>query len=127
MPRKIRNKKRRDALTSDARCWLEGKSCGFFEFKHDDELFPLWENYGDTENFFWRPGVGRPMPIEDLEAFEELWLNAGDDDDFGGNSFFIYRHYSNSEKLALFESRGDKESYYYRQGMRRPEAVERTQ
>ena len=111
-------------LSSDARAWLEGSAkCGFYQFKPDDELLALWEKFGDESKMFWRPGVGLPMPIEDLEGFEDLWLNAGDSDDFGGNSFFIYRYYSDEEKAALFKERGDHESYYWRAGMRRPEAI----
>ena len=54
---KRRVNKRRDELTSDARAWLEGRPCGFFEFKSHDELVPLWERYGDPTSGTWDMGA----------------------------------------------------------------------
>jgi hypothetical protein len=53
MPVKRRTNKRRDELTDNARAWLEGRECGFFQFKRHDELVPLWEKYGDPEVATW--------------------------------------------------------------------------
>ena len=53
---KRRTNKRRDELTDYARAWLEGRPCGFFEFKRHDELVPLWEKYGDPEVATWDMG-----------------------------------------------------------------------
>jgi hypothetical protein len=37
---KRRIEKTREALTAEARAWLAGDPCGFFEFKSHDELIP---------------------------------------------------------------------------------------
>jgi hypothetical protein len=84
----------------------------------------IWSEHGDDENFFWRRGVGRPITIEALEALEDSWLNSGDDDDYGLNSFFIHKYYSSDEKQKLFDSRGDKSLYRWQPGMRGPAAIE---
>ena len=63
---KKRVNKRRDELTSDAHAWLEGRKCGFFEFKTHDELFPLWEKYGDPEVATWDMGRdSKPRAVAD--------------------------------------------------------------
>jgi hypothetical protein len=110
-------------LSSNAQAWLAGRPSGFFQFKHDDVLEALFEGHGDPENFFWRRDMRRPITLEDLEANEDAWLGSGDDDEYGRNSYFIDRHYSDSEKAALFKERGDKAHFRWRAGMRRPEAV----
>ena len=56
MPVKRRTNKKRDALSEDALAWLEGRPCGFFEYKRHDELIPLWEKYGDPEVATWDMG-----------------------------------------------------------------------
>ena len=62
---KKRVNKRRDELTSDARAWLEGRKCGFFEFK-TVELIPLWEKYGDPEVATWDMGRdSKPRAVAD--------------------------------------------------------------
>ena len=53
---KRRTNKRRDELTDDARAWLRGEECGFFQFKSHDELIPLWEKYGNPEVATWDMG-----------------------------------------------------------------------
>ncbi len=53
---KRRTNKRRDELTDNARAWLRGEPCGFFQFKNLDELIPLWEKYGDPEVATWDMG-----------------------------------------------------------------------
>ena len=64
MARKIRNNKRRDALTADAIAWLAGEPCGFFEFKPDDELLALWEAFGDADVATWDMGRdSKPRPV----------------------------------------------------------------
>ncbi len=40
--------------------------CGFFEFKTHDELFPLWEKYGDPEVATWDMGRdSKPRAVAD--------------------------------------------------------------
>jgi len=56
MPVKRRTNKKRDALSEDAHAWLEGRPCGFFEFKRHDELIPLWEKYGNPDVATWDMG-----------------------------------------------------------------------
>ena len=121
MAARRRADKRRGELTGDARAWLDGKPCGFFRFKHNNELETLWLEHGDTNSMFWRRGVGLPITLEHLEGFEDLWLNAGKNDEYGGNSFFVYRYYSNDEKQTLWDARGDKSLYRWQPGMRKPE------
>jgi hypothetical protein len=53
MPVKRRTNKRREALTEDARAWLEGRPCGFFEFKGHDELLALWDAHCDETVATW--------------------------------------------------------------------------
>ena len=66
MPRKIRNNKRRAALTADARAWLAGEPRGFFEFKSHDELIPLWEAHGDPDVATWDMGRdSKPRAVAD--------------------------------------------------------------
>jgi hypothetical protein len=129
MPRKIRNNKRRDALTAEAQAWVRGdKSCGFYQFKHDDELEAVWLEYGDTETMFWRRDMSLPITLEDLEENEDAleenedaWLGSGEDDKYGGYSFFVYRYYTDDEKQALWNERGDKKRFRWQPDMRRPE------
>ena len=67
MPVKRRNNKRRSELSDDARAWLEGRPCGFFEFKHTDELIPLWQAYGDPNVATWDLGdSSKPVAVGDL-------------------------------------------------------------
>ena len=123
MPRKVRNHKRRDQLADDAIAWLAGgRNCGFIQFKHDDELQALWDGHGDSETTYWKRGMARPITLEDLEAFEGAWLNSGNDDEYGGKSFFIGRFYSDEEKEKLW-ARGDTKRFHWRPGIWKPEAV----
>ena len=58
--------KRRDELTEDARAWLKGKPCGFFQFKHTDELISLWEKYGNPKIATWDMGrCSKPRAVAD--------------------------------------------------------------
>jgi hypothetical protein len=114
----------RQGLSSDARAWLDGhRNTGFFQFKPDAELQALWDNNGDADEMFWRRGMARPITLEDLKVSEDEWLNAGVDDEYGGKSFFIWKHYTDEEKQALWAERGDKSVYRWSQGMRKPEAI----
>jgi hypothetical protein len=56
MPVKRRTNKKRDALSDDAIAFLEGRPCGFFEFKHHDELVLIWETFGNPEVATWDMG-----------------------------------------------------------------------
>jgi hypothetical protein len=66
MPRKIRNNKR-TALDSGAQEWLRGEVGGYSTFKRDNELEPLWTEYGDKDSIFWRRGMPVPRPIDELD------------------------------------------------------------
>ena len=52
MPRKTRRNKRRDALTSDAIAFLEGRN-SFTQFKDHEELVALWIAHGDETIAEW--------------------------------------------------------------------------
>jgi hypothetical protein len=56
MPVKRRTNKRRDELTDNARAWLRGEPCGFFEFKGHEELLALWQAHGDESVATWDLG-----------------------------------------------------------------------
>jgi hypothetical protein len=112
MPIRKRNLSRRQALDSNAQAWLAGKPCGFFMFKSQGELQQLFDEYGDHENMFWRSRYCLPITLEKLEEYEDLWLNA--------NSSFITSQYSDDEKQALWDERGDKKRFRWKQGMCRP-------
>lgn len=117
MPRKIRNNKRRAALDSDAQAWLRGEKCGFFQFKHDDELEPIWLEYGDDSKMFWRRDMGLPITLESLEKRENAWLGLSE---YGGEAFFVFKHYTDAERQALWAERGDTESMYWQPEMFKP-------
>ena len=121
----IRAKKlnKRAALSHDAQAWLRGEPCGFFQFKNDDDLEALWLTHGDDIKMFWRRSVGLPITLELLEGFEDAWLASGDNDEYGGNSYFVYRFCSDDEKRKLWESRGDKDLLRWQPGMRKPMVI----
>ena len=80
---------------SDADRWLRGESCGFFEFKPDDELAPLWLAHGDDEKFFWRRGIdSMPISLETLTRYENAWLGTGKGSEYGGSAFFVFKNYT---------------------------------
>jgi hypothetical protein len=111
-------------LPSDARAWLAGdKSCGFYQFKPDDELADLWNAYG-SDSMFWRRDMSLPITLEDLEERENAWLGTGKGSEYGGESFFVYKHYSDEEQQTLWNERGDKDSFRWTLGMYRPAAIE---
>jgi hypothetical protein len=93
----------RQALTSDARAWLDGKQCGFFQFKSQDELSALWAEHGDSNSMFWRSRYCLPITVEELGELEEAWLKR-----IGSRSSFIDRHYTDEERQTLWSERGDK-------------------
>jgi hypothetical protein len=108
---------KRQALDSDAHAWLRGEPCGFFKFQNDDALEAVWNEYGDDDSMFWR------ISLEKLEAFEDAWLESGEDDEYGFNSFFVYKYYSDDEKRKLWTDRGNKSLYRWSLGMRKPEPL----
>ena len=63
MPVRRRNDKRRDALSEDARAFLEGRP-SFTQFRDDAYLADLWEKYGDTRVATWEEGDSRPRAID---------------------------------------------------------------
>jgi hypothetical protein len=118
----IRAKKlnKRQALDSNAQAWLRGEECGFFKFKHNDDLETVWREYGDDSKMFYRRGQRLPITLEDLEERENAWLGTGKGSEYGGESFFVFQHYNDDEKQSLWESRGDKDSFRWTPGMYRP-------
>jgi hypothetical protein len=122
-PRKRNLKKRASTLDSNAQAWLRGEPCGFFKFKSQDELEALWNAYGDADSMFWRRGMMLPITREELEANEDAWINSGAADEYGASSYFTDAHYTDDEKAALWNERGDKTRYDWRAGMRRPAAI----
>jgi hypothetical protein len=67
MPTRRRgNFTKRQTLSANSQAWLSGDSnCGFFKFKHADELETIWEEYGDHETMHWKRGMRLPLPIGD--------------------------------------------------------------
>jgi hypothetical protein len=72
---------------------------------------------------FWRRDMSLPITLEKLAAFEDAWLGSGEDDQYGMQSFFIHKYYSDEEKQTLWAERGDKSLYRWREGMRKPEPL----
>jgi hypothetical protein len=96
--RKLNN---RQALTSAARDWLDGKQCGFFRSKSQDELSSSCAEHGNDDDMFWRSRYCLPITRETLEEHENSWLASGEGDEYGRASCFIDAHYSDDEKSAL--------------------------
>jgi hypothetical protein len=112
----------RQGLSSDERSWLDGeKISGFFQFKPYEDLEAIWLEYGDDSKMFWRRDMPRPITLEDLESREDEWLNSANNDEYGCESFFVYKHYNDDEKQALWAKRGDKNLYRWLPGMRKPQ------
>jgi hypothetical protein len=51
---------KRQLLSLTAQAWLRGEPCGFFAFKHDDELEALWNGHGDKVAMYWKRGMLHP-------------------------------------------------------------------
>ena len=61
---KKRVAKRREVLDENMERWLRGeRNCGFVEFKHDNELREIWDQYGDPSSFYWAEGMSKPKAI----------------------------------------------------------------
>jgi hypothetical protein len=82
----------------------------------------LWEAHGNPETHFWRPGMRLPISMEDLNHHAACWLESGegDNDPYGGDSYFIHTHYSEDEKQKLWGDFGDKENFHWERVLRRP-------
>jgi hypothetical protein len=125
MLKRARKLKKKQELDATAQAWLAGDpACGLFQFKSDQQLETVWREYGDDNAMFWRPGMMLPIPIEDAEAEEQRWLDSGHADEYGRESYFIHTYYTDKEKQALYEDRGDKKNFYWRRGMRGPEPIQ---
>jgi hypothetical protein len=133
MPRKVRtNHRRAGANVTDLQLrWLNGEDILHSENTMEalsllcDALgknSDLWEHHGDKENFFWRRPMDQPITREDLEHHEACWLESGegDNDHYGGESFFIWKHFNDAGKIALWETFGDKENFHWESILRRP-------
>ena len=60
MPVKRRVEKRRAALSENAEKWLRGEPCGFFQFKDEDTLRAIWDEYGDPQVAYWDKAAKKP-------------------------------------------------------------------
>lgn len=135
MPRKVRaNKRRVGAEVSDTqRAWLNGEWLLGREPRTQDETMEalallcdalgrneaLWAAHGNPETHFWKPGLDQPITLSDLEHHEACWLTP-DNDNYGGESYFIHTHYSDDAKQKLWGDFGDKELYQWEPVLRRP-------
>jgi hypothetical protein len=135
MPRKARTNKRRvgKEVTDTQLRWLNGEWLLGSEPRTQDETMQalslmsnalgqceaLWSAHGDEEKFFYRPGMRLPISMEDLEHNEACWLTP-DNDNFGGESYFIWKFYDDDEKQKLWDDFGDKELYHFESCLRRP-------
>ena len=118
-PRK-RELTRRAGLDSNAQKWLRGDECGFYQFKHNDDLEAVWLEYGDDSKMFWRRDVSIPITLESLKRRENAWLGTGPGSEYGGEAFFVFKHYTDAEQQALWDTRGDKDLFRWSPGMYRP-------
>jgi hypothetical protein len=82
----------------------------------------LFAAHGNPETHFWRPGMDQPISISDLEHHEACWLESGegDNDPYGAESYFIWKFYSDEERIELWETHGQKELYHWEPVLRRP-------
>jgi hypothetical protein len=117
---------RTSGLSADEQAWLRGEKVGgFFEFNNDGDLDALFYEHGDSKTMFWRSDMFRPITLDDLKAEEDGWLNSGESDKYGFNSYFVFKYYSDAEKQTLWNKRGNKKQFRWNPGMRKPEAIER--
>ena len=79
----------------------------------------LWQAHGDEEKFFWRKGLDQPITREELEDHEARWLTP-DNDEYGGESFFVHHYFTDAEKQTLWNDFGDKENFQWESILRRP-------
>jgi hypothetical protein len=121
MVARAKRNNKRQALTPEARAWLDGKPCGLFKFKSQDELAALWAEHGEEDNMFWRSRYCLPITREELEAREESWLTATD------ARFTIDRWRLVSSTATIpttsgknFEERGDESRFQFERGMMWP-------
>jgi hypothetical protein len=135
MPRKERKNKRRASVnvTPIQERWLNGEWLLGSATRSVDETMEalslmsgsgrgeaLWLAAGDPEKFFWRPGMDSPISVTpDLEHHEACWLTP-DNDEYGGESYFIFTYYTNEEKQTLWNTFGDKKLYHWESILRRP-------
>jgi hypothetical protein len=82
----------------------------------------LWEAHGNPETHFWRKGMRSPISLTpDLEHHEACWLESGGEgDEYGGDSFFVWKYFSDDEKQKLWDDCGDKENFKWTPELRRP-------
>ena len=121
MAARRRTDKKRTALDSDAQKWLRGDECGFFQFKHNDDLEALWLEYGDDSKMFWRHGMdSMPITLETLTRYENAWLGTGPGSEYGVSAFFVFKNYTDAEQRKLWDSRGDKDLFRWKPGMFKP-------
>ena len=138
MPRKIRTNKRRvGAEVTDVQLkWLNGEWLLGSEPRTQSENMEalallcdalgknsaLWSAHGNPETHFWRSGLDQPISMEDLEHHEACWLDSGegDNDLYGGDSYFIHTYYTSDQRQKLWSEFGDKSLYHWTPELRRP-------
>jgi hypothetical protein len=140
VPRKVRTNKRRVGaeINDTQRAWLNGEwllGSAHASRSVEDTMKALclianvggksealWQAHGDDSKMFWRPGMRLPITLEDLENHEACWLESGegDNDLFGGDSYFIHTFYTSDERQKLWADFGDKALYKWTPELRRP-------
>jgi len=104
--------------------------CGFFMFKHQDELAALWDLYGDQDNFYWDRSMRLPIAgteppakfniLEEHNKLEAAWL-CGEID---GEECFSLAEYRDAYLQRLWNERGDKKRFLWEPGMHRPRTTQ---
>lgn len=82
----------------------------------------LWQAHGDEGTHFWKPGLDQPITRDKLRDHENDWLFSaeGDDDEYGGESFFIWKFYDDEQKAALWAEHPEPALYHWEPVLRRP-------
>jgi hypothetical protein len=130
---KKKSSDKKSQLTPMQERWLEGEYLLDSEPRSVDETMQalsllsnalgqceaLWLAHGNPETHFWRPKMNQPISMEDLEHHEACWLTP-DNDNYGGDSYFVHMFFSEAEKIALWRDFGDKEKFHWEPLLRRP-------
>jgi hypothetical protein len=138
MPRKVRTNKRRvgKEVTDTQLRWLNGEWLLGSTPRTPEETMEalslmsnvlgqceaLWLAAGDPEKFFWRLGLDQPITRDELEQHKTDWLESGEgnNDPCGGDSFFVWKYFTDEEKAALWKDFGDTENFHWEVCLRRP-------
>jgi hypothetical protein len=82
----------------------------------------LWAAHGNPATHFWKPGMKQPITRDALHDHENEWLFSaqGDGDNFGAESYFVWKHFSDEEKQALWAQHPEPALYKWNADLRRP-------